>query len=89
MTTIKKETVRGYVFIIETQSGRVFPYIPSFGVTVDDAIERMSAGIRRTQNPKSKRPIAIAACELTVVHARTLDDAQPWAVDALKGVHHA
>ena len=53
MTTIKKETVRGYVFIIETQSGRVFPYIPSFGVTVDDAIERMSAGIRRTQNPKS------------------------------------
>ena len=81
-TTQTKNTVRGYVFIVETQSGRVFPYVPSFGVTVADAIERMAAGIRRTHNPKSKRPIAFATCELTVDAVRPLGEDQPWAVAA-------
>ena len=69
--------VSGYVFIVRTQSGREFPYVPSFGVTVEDAVERMRASVRRS-GAKSRQPIALAACDLTVTAVKRLIHAHEW-----------
>ena len=79
MTTryLRPGHVSGYVFIIRTQSGREFPYVPSFGMTVEDAVERMRASIRRS-GAKSRQPIALAMCDLNVNAVKRLIHGSEW-----------
>lgn len=71
---------QGLIFIVRTSSGRVFPYVPSFGVNITDVKSRMRDAVARgAGRGNAIQPIALARCTIDTTEViQEFDNTRDW-----------